>query len=167
MPALWADEGEGSLTAPDPIVAAVRADLLRRSAAGIAKYGTTLARTDFPLREWLRMAYEEALDHALYLKRAMVEMDAGETPPPPPTPAPTPRGSIPSPAEIEAGKTPRGAWTRAQLAEWGVPWPPPGGWKRRLEDAWRAAHPQFEGMASAPPTDAPVIDTTRTDLPWD
>ena len=35
-------------------------------------------------------------------------------------------------AEIEAGRSPAGGWTRAQLAEWGVPWPPPKGWRRRL-----------------------------------
>jgi hypothetical protein len=35
-------------------------------------------------------------------------------------------------AEIEAGKSARGGWTRAQLAQWGVPWPPPKGWKRAL-----------------------------------
>ena len=27
--------------------------------------------------------------------------------------------------EIEAGRSPRGGWTREQLAAWGVPWPPP------------------------------------------
>lgn len=32
-------------------------------------------------------------------------------------------------AEIEAAKTARGGWTAAQLAAWGVPWPPPGGWR--------------------------------------
>jgi hypothetical protein len=43
-------------------------------------------------------------------------------------------GSIRSPtaAEIEAAKTPRGGWTRKQLAQWGVAWPPRRGWKRRL-----------------------------------
>lgn len=52
----------------------------------------------------------------------------------------------PSPAEIEAAKTPRGQWTRAQLAKWGVPWPPPSGWKRELEARWRASRsaPAFE-----------------------
>jgi hypothetical protein len=35
-------------------------------------------------------------------------------------------------AEIEAAQTPNGGWTRAQLAVWGVPWPPPRGWKKRL-----------------------------------
>lgn len=33
---------------------------------------------------------------------------------------------------IEAGKSAKGGWTRAQLAEWGVPWPPPKGWKEAL-----------------------------------
>ncbi len=35
-------------------------------------------------------------------------------------------------ADIEAAKTPKGAWTRETLAAWGVPWPPPSGWKQRL-----------------------------------
>lgn len=56
---------------PDPIVAAVMADLERRSRRGVAKYGTTLARTDLSHEDWLRHAYEEALDLALYLRRAM------------------------------------------------------------------------------------------------
>lgn len=34
--------------------------------------------------------------------------------------------------EIEAKKTPAGAWTKSQLAEWGVSWPPQKGWKERL-----------------------------------
>ena len=55
----------------DPIVAAVCADLQRRSAVGLAKYGTTLARTDLTETQWLQHAYEEALDLACYLKRIM------------------------------------------------------------------------------------------------
>lgn len=58
----------------DSIVEAVKADLDARSQLGIAKYGVTLDRTDLGLGQWLQHAYEEALDHALYLKRAMVEM---------------------------------------------------------------------------------------------
>jgi hypothetical protein len=34
--------------------------------------------------------------------------------------------------EIEAGKSPKGGFTRAQLAKWGVGWPPPQGWKEAL-----------------------------------
>jgi hypothetical protein len=40
---------------------------------------------------------------------------------------------IPTPAEIELAKTPAGGWTKKQLAQWGVPWPPPKGWKKKLE----------------------------------
>jgi hypothetical protein len=31
-----------------------------------------------------------------------------------------------------AGRSPAGGWTKKQLAIWGVPWPPPKGWKRKL-----------------------------------
>lgn len=31
--------------------------------------------------------------------------------------------------EILAARSPKGAWTKKTLAEWGVPWPPPAGWK--------------------------------------
>ena len=33
-----------------------------------------------------------------------------------------------TPEELYAGQTERGGYTRMQLAEWGVPYPPPGGW---------------------------------------
>ena len=35
-------------------------------------------------------------------------------------------------AEIEAARTPAGGWKREDLAKWGVPWPPPKGWKKAL-----------------------------------
>ena len=57
----------------DPIVAAVCADLIRRSEVGQQTYGTTLARTDLTETEWIQHAYEEALDLACYLKRIMKE----------------------------------------------------------------------------------------------
>lgn len=59
----------------DPVVEAVRADLLRRSQFGIAKYGMTLDRTDLSLRDWLQHAYEECLDQANYLKRSIIELE--------------------------------------------------------------------------------------------
>jgi hypothetical protein len=43
----------------------------------------------------------------------------------------------PSPDEIERAKTPNGGWTRDQLAQWGVMWPPPSGWKKRLIAEWK------------------------------
>jgi hypothetical protein len=59
----------------DTVVEAVRADLLRRSQLGIAKYGTTLDRGDLSQRDWLQHAYEECLDLANYLKRSIMEID--------------------------------------------------------------------------------------------
>jgi hypothetical protein len=41
--------------------------------------------------------------------------------------------TLPSPEEIEAAKTRRGGWSRATLAAWGVPWPPPRGWRHALQ----------------------------------
>jgi hypothetical protein len=34
--------------------------------------------------------------------------------------------------EVEAGRSPAGGFTRAQLAAWRVPWPPPSGWLQAL-----------------------------------
>ncbi|WP_345227316.1 endonuclease domain-containing protein [Hymenobacter koreensis] len=36
--------------------------------------------------------------------------------------------------QVEAGRTENGGFTREQLASWGVPWPPPKGWKKRLTE---------------------------------
>ncbi len=63
----------------DSVVEAVREDLLRRSQAGVAKYGVTLDREDLTLEEWLQHAYEETLDQANYLKRAIIEIETVET----------------------------------------------------------------------------------------
>ena len=42
-------------------------------------------------------------------------------------------GAVLSPLnEIMAHQTPRGGWTKKILAVWGVPWPPPKGWKAWL-----------------------------------
>jgi hypothetical protein len=65
------------MTERDKVIDAVRDDLLRRSQFGIAKYGVTLERTDLSLRDWLQHAYEETLDQANYLKRAIMEIDRG------------------------------------------------------------------------------------------
>lgn len=34
--------------------------------------------------------------------------------------------------EIEEKKTVKGGWTKKQLAEWGINWPPQKGWKEAL-----------------------------------
>lgn len=38
----------------------------------------------------------------------------------------------PSLEEIDAARTANGGWTRESLAKWGVPWPPPAGWKKKV-----------------------------------
>ena len=59
----------------------------------------------------------------------------------------------PSPEEIEAAKTPAGGWTRAQLAEWGVAWPPQKGWKKHLISVY-ARNPSTE-IERTPPWESP------------
>jgi hypothetical protein len=59
---------------PDQTIAAVRGDLERRSAVGLAKYGITVAGNPLPARAWVQHAYEEALDLAVYLRRLLDEM---------------------------------------------------------------------------------------------
>lgn len=59
----------------DPIVEAVRADLLARSQRGIIKYGGTLGNNNAHLKERLQHAYEEALDLCNYLRWAIAELE--------------------------------------------------------------------------------------------
>ena len=35
-------------------------------------------------------------------------------------------------ADIEAGRSPKGGFSKETLASWGVPWPPPKGWRDAL-----------------------------------
>ena len=53
----------------------VCADIKRRQELGIAKYGTTVAQNPLELRQCLQHSYEEKLDDALYMKRAIQELD--------------------------------------------------------------------------------------------
>lgn len=46
--------------------------------------------------------------------------------------------TLPSPAEIEAAMSPDGGHSKEVLAQWGVPWPPPRHWRKKLEAAWKA-----------------------------
>jgi hypothetical protein len=64
----------------DVTIVAVQADLARRSAVGVAKYGTTVAGNPLPARAWVQHAYEEALDLAVYLRRLLDEMQEEPTP---------------------------------------------------------------------------------------
>lgn len=48
--------------------------IAERQMRGVRKYGMTVEGNPLPLRDWLR----HALDQAIYLKRAIEEMDARE-----------------------------------------------------------------------------------------
>lgn len=49
-------------------------DIESRQQMGIEKYGMTVATNPAHLLEWLQHAYEESLDKAIYLKRAIAEL---------------------------------------------------------------------------------------------
>lgn len=53
----------------------VCADIKARQQMGIDKYKTTVAKNPLELKQWLQHAYEETLDKAIYLKRAMQDLD--------------------------------------------------------------------------------------------
>lgn len=71
------DNGIGIPTGTE---ARVCADIARRQQVGIAKYGVTVAENQLSLLEWLSHAYEETLDQAVYLRRAIeqIEREAGD-----------------------------------------------------------------------------------------
>ena len=51
-------------------------DIAKRQQFGINKYNTTVLDNPLSLYEWLKHAYEECLDQAIYLRRAMFEIQA-------------------------------------------------------------------------------------------
>ena len=60
---------------PTGVEAEVCALIASRQRAGIAKYGMTVADNPLALRDWLQHALEELLDQAVYIKRAINELD--------------------------------------------------------------------------------------------
>lgn len=62
-------------TAPHGIEAKVCADIQARQQLGMNKYGVSVQDNPLTLREWLEHAYQECLDQAIYLRRAMQEID--------------------------------------------------------------------------------------------
>lgn len=53
----------------------VISDMIAREKLGLKKYGTTIDRDDYSLRDWLQNTMEEHMDSVLYLKRAIMEID--------------------------------------------------------------------------------------------
>ena len=60
---------------PTGVEAEVCALIADRQRKGIEKYGMTVADNPLALRDWLQHALEEVLDQAVYLKRAINELD--------------------------------------------------------------------------------------------
>jgi len=50
-------------------------DVAKRQAFGLSKYGVTVADNPLTHLQWLQHAYEECLDQAVYLKRAITELE--------------------------------------------------------------------------------------------
>lgn len=71
----------GRIYAKEPTATGTEAevckDIAERQQGGITKYNTTVRENPLSLRQWLQHAYEECLDQAVYLKRAMEEIDRG------------------------------------------------------------------------------------------
>jgi hypothetical protein len=59
---------------PTGTEAKVCEDIAQRQALGIKKYGVTVEENQLSLLDWLQHAYEECLDQAVYLKRAIDEI---------------------------------------------------------------------------------------------
>ena len=60
---------------PTGIERLVCEDITKRQAAGINKYGTTVAQNPLELQAWLQHQYEELLDAAIYCRRAIAEIE--------------------------------------------------------------------------------------------
>lgn len=73
---LWNRRQPAPAADPQPTgtEAAVCEDIRRRQQLGVAKYGTTVADNPLSRQEWLRHAYQEALDLAVYLRR-LIDME--------------------------------------------------------------------------------------------
>ena len=53
-------------------------DIADRQQFGIAKYKTTVEKSQLTVRKWLEHQYQELLDAAIYCRRAMEEIDKEE-----------------------------------------------------------------------------------------
>jgi hypothetical protein len=47
--------------------------------------------------------------------------------------------------EIDAARSPKGGFTKETLVGWGIPWPPPKGWRQMLIDGQTVPQPGVDG----------------------
>jgi hypothetical protein len=59
------------MTVEDKIIAQIK----QRQETGLAKYGTTMRRTDLSVHDWLQHAKEEMLDGAIYLQKLQDQLE--------------------------------------------------------------------------------------------
>ncbi len=64
------------MTKPHGTEARVCEDIAERQALGMNKYGVSVESNPLDLRQWLWHAYEETLDKAVYLRRAIERIDS-------------------------------------------------------------------------------------------
>lgn len=62
------------LETSDTVVKSVMAKFASRSRLGVAKYGTTLERTDLSTLDWVNHLQEELMDAILYIERLKHEL---------------------------------------------------------------------------------------------
>ena len=53
---------------PKQVYAQVMIDLRDREKMGIEKYGVSVDKAELNALQWMQHAYEESLDHAIYMK---------------------------------------------------------------------------------------------------
>jgi dihydrofolate reductase len=58
-------------TVEDKVIAQIK----QRQAAGLAKYGTSMRRTDLSVHDWIQHAKEELLDGAIYLQKLQDQLN--------------------------------------------------------------------------------------------
>ncbi len=68
----------GSELYPTGTESEVCKDIALRQSSGVKKYGQTVSGNPLTLKQWLQHAYEECLDQAVYLKRAIQEIEKTE-----------------------------------------------------------------------------------------
>lgn len=58
---------------PKQVYAQVMIDLRSREKMGIEKYGVSVDKAKLDTLKWMQHAYEESLDHAIYMKKLILE----------------------------------------------------------------------------------------------
>ena len=58
---------------PKQVYAQVMLDLRAREKMGIEKYGVSVDKAKLDTIQWMQHAYEESLDHAIYMKKIILE----------------------------------------------------------------------------------------------